>query len=50
VGVNEKNFLTATMPVVVDWGGGVFADCFTAGALLFVSTGNERPHLALQHH
>jgi len=37
------------MPVVVDWGGGVFADCLLL-VQLFVSTCNGKPHLALQHH
>jgi len=35
--------LTATMPVVVDWGDGVFADCLL-WVQLFVSTCNGRPH------
>ena len=36
------------MPVVVDWGGDVFADCLLL-VQLFVSTCNRLPHLALQH-
>ena len=44
-----RKILTATMPVVVDWGGGMFADCLLR-VQLFVSTSSGRPDLALQHH
>jgi len=30
----SKNILTGTMPVAVDWGGGVFADCLLRVQLL----------------
>jgi len=32
--VAVKKFLTGTMPVAVDWGGGVFADCLLRVQLL----------------
>jgi len=47
-GGSEKS-VTAAMLVVIDWGGGVFADCLLR-VQLFVSTCNRLPHLALQHH
>jgi len=37
------------MSVVVDWGGGVFAD-YLLRIHLFVSMCNGWPHLVLQHH